>query len=220
MEKTQMQENIEAQNTSRSFNLKFGYQDKQEAEVFHREITISRRPTGADIFKATANGTDDKNADFRINLSLIASSISKFGGIEMPVPITCLYGLNEIDEGKLNDEYLLFLLGTQPETEQKVLEDNRAQLSFGIERGGVKYQIVKFGNLINGFDRIEIQKEAQSDWEYIAFKMAREVVELSTLDGSNTISTSITFAEIQAMDLTDFVTMREAESAWLDSFRD
>lgn len=211
----------ETKNFARKFNLKFGYQDKENPEVFHREVVISRRPTGADFFRAVEGGTDDKTANTRINLALIASAITSFGTLTMPTPLTVLFSLNEIDEDKLNDEYLLFLISTQPPTEQKILEDNhRAQLAFGIEREGVKYQIIEFGKLLNGFDRIKIQNEAQSDWQYTGAKIAREVVKLSTLDGSNSISGELTLAEIEAMDVTDFLVTREAESQWLNSFRD
>lgn len=205
---------------ARNFNLKFGYQDKEDSEVFHRAVEVSRRPTGADLFKAVEDGTDDRSAETRISLALIKSAISKFGEITMPVPLTVLFELNEIDERKLNDEYLLFLAGTQPATEQKILEDHRAQLAFGIERGGVQYQIVEFGKLLNGYDRMEIQDAAQNDWIFRARKLAREVVKISTLDGKKSVDGELTFAELEAMDSTDLLVLREAESQWLDSFRD
>jgi hypothetical protein len=216
------QENAETETTpkSRKFNLKFGYQDKENPEIFHREVVISRRPTGADLFRAVEDGTDGKAAQTRINLALIKSAISKFGELPMSVPITTLFSLNEIDEDKLNGEYLLFLIASQPEIEQKILENERAQLAFGIERDGVKYHVVEFGKLLNGYDRIAIQADAQNEWMFQAKKIAREVVKLSTLDGSNSVSGELTFEEIEAMDATDFLVMREAEGAWLNSFRD
>lgn len=204
---------------NRKFNLKFGYKDKENPEFFHREVVINRRPKGADILKALENGTDFNGAHEQINLALIASAISKFGDMAMPVPMTVLLSLNEIDEDKLNDEYLLFLLGTQPEEKQEVLEDKRAQLAFGIEREGVKYHVVEFGNLLSGYDRIKIHGETNSEWQFTALKIAREVVKLSTLDGSKSVSGELTIAEIEAMDWADFLVLREAESQWLDSFR-
>ena len=214
----------EAASQSRKFNLKFGYQDKEDPEMFHREVVISRRPTGADILRATENGAGFAGADTQINLALIASSISCFGALTkingMPATASILLSLNEIDEDKLNDEYLLFLIATQPKTEQKILEDKRAQLAFGIERGGVKYNIVEFGKLLNGFDRIKIQDEANGQWEYTALKMASEAVKISTLDSSQLSLGELTLDEIKAMDATDFIVLREAESQWLNSFRD
>lgn len=209
-----------SESKSRKFNLKFGYRDKETPEIVHREVEISCRPTGADFFKAVEDGTDDGAANTRINLSLIKSAITKFGDITMPVPVTVLFSLNEIDEEKLNDEYLLFLVATQPETEQKILEDNRAQLSFGIERDGVKYQIVEFGNLLNGYDRMKIQSETQDEWVFQAKKMAREVVKISTLDGAHSVDDELTFEEVEAMDVTDLLVLRETEARWLNSFRD
>lgn len=220
-----MEKDLETQSenkaaVTRRFQLKFGYQDKENPEVFHREVEISRRPTGADIFNAIENETGDAAANTRINLALIASAISKFGSMAMPVPMTTLLSLNEIDEEKLNEEYLLFLIGTQPETEQKVLEGNRAQLAFGIERDGVKYYVIEFGKLLTGYDRIAIHGETQSEARFNALKIAREVVKISTLDNSSSISGGLTLAEIEAMDGADYLLCREAESQWLNSFRD
>lgn len=205
---------------SRRFNLKYGYPDKENPEIIHRAVEINRRPTGADFFKAVEGGTDDKAANVRINLSLIASSISKFGGIRMPMPESVLLSLNEIDENRLNEEYLLFLVGTQPDTEQKVLKDKRVQLAFGIERDGVKYHIIEFGKLLNGYDRIKILDETNSEWQFQALKIAREVVKISTLDESQSVPGELTLAEIETMDVSDFLVIREAEGAWLNSFRD
>lgn len=205
---------------ARKFNLKFGYPDKENPEIIHREVVINRRPTGADFFRAVEDGTDDGAANTRINLSLIKAAITKFGDITMPVPVTVLFSLNEIDEGKLNDEYLLYLLATQPETEQMILEDQRAQLAFGIERDGVKYQIVEFGNLLTGYDRMKIQSETQNEWIFQAKKMAREVVKISTLDGVQFVAGELTFEEIEAMDATDLIVLRETEARFLNSFRD
>lgn len=209
-----------AKDLSQKFNLKFGYQDKENPEIFHREVVIARRPTGADFFKAVEDGTDDRAANTRINLALIASAISKFGSMTMPVPITALFELNEIDEDKLNDEYLLFLVATQPETEQKILEGSCAQLAFGVERDGVKYHVIEFGRLLNGYDRMEIQSVAQNDWIFEAKKIAREVVKISTLDGKKSVDGELTFEEIEAMDATDYLVLRECEAQWLNSFRD
>jgi len=206
------------ENKNRKFNLKFGYQDKENPDIFHREVVISKRPTAEDLMEILA--FDGASSDIQINLSLIAKSISVFGTLGMPVSITVLLSLNEIDENKLNEEYLMFLLSTQPETEQKVLEDNRAQLAFGIERKGVKYHTVEFGNLLNGYDRIKLSEDSQNNTEYSALKIGREVVGLSTLDGEKSVSGELTLDEIKAMDVTDFMTLREAESQWLDSFRD
>lgn len=210
----------ERKTPARKFNLKFGYPDKENAEIYHREVIISRRPTVADFFKAVEDGTDDKAANTRINLALIKSAISKFGDLTMPVPITVLFELNEIDEEKLNDEYLLFLIASQPETEQKITDATRLQLAFGIERGGVKYHIVEFGKLLNGYDRMEIQSDALNGWLFQAKKIAREVVKISTLDEAQSSPGALAFEEIEAMDATDYLVMREAEGVWLNSFRD
>lgn len=209
-----------AANITRKFNLKFGYQDKENPELIHREVIIGKRPTGADFLKAVEGGNDDKAANTRINLALIVAAITKFGDLAMPTPMTTLLSLNEIDEERLNEEYLLFLVETQPETEQKILEGNRARLAFGVTRGAVKYQIIEFGKLLDGYNRLKIQNEAQSDWHFAALKIGREVVRLSTLDGAQSAPGELTFAEIEAMDLTDFLVIRGCEAQWLDSFRD
>jgi hypothetical protein len=221
MENTNQQEqNTETKPTdfSRRFNLKFGYQDKQDKDVIHKEVVISRRPTGADFLKAADEGRGSKT---QINLSVIASTISVFGSLPaMPAPLTVLMSLCSIDREQLSREYNLYAITTQPEQEIKSLATNRLQLAFGIERDGVKYHIVEFGNLLDGYEESEAEEEAQNDTHLKALKIAREIVKLSTLDGSQSISGSLTLSEIESMDGNDFLALWEAESQWLDSFRD
>lgn len=202
-------------NFSRKFNLKFGYQDKETPEVFHREVVISRRPTGADFLKAV----EDNPEIVQYRLNLAASAISKFGSLTMPVPATALLSLNEIDRDKLSEEFETFLIQTHTGLESKVLDGNCAQLSFGITREGVKYDVVRFGYLLSGYDEINIRRESESEWHFNVLKMAREVIEIATLDGAKSAPGTLGFAEIKEMEANDLLTMREAESQWLDSFR-
>ena len=203
---------------SRSFNLKFGYKDKEDSEIIHREVVISRRPTGKDLIQIAEN---DLDADETLSsLGLVAAMISRFGKLTMPVPITVLLQLNEIDTDKLRNEFSDFLSDSTEGKEAKVLDDGRAQLAFGINREGVNYDVVEFGNLLNGYDRININKEAKNPAQFKALKIAQEVAKLSTADGSKSISGALTLAEMESLDLSDIIVLMEAESQWLDSFRD
>lgn len=204
-------------NPSRRFNLKFGYQDKEDSEIIHREVVISRRPTAKDLLKIE---DDLDSEDIQSSLEIAAATISTFGTLTMPVSMTVLLELNEVDSNKLSDEFSAFLKDSQPKKKAKILEDSRVQLANGIDRDGAKYDVVEFGNLLSGHDRIKISNEAKSAKQFKVLKIAREVTKLSTADGSKSISGTLTLAEIELLDMSDFIFLVGAESRWLNSFRD
>ncbi len=80
---------------SRTFNLKFGYQDKENVEIVHREVVISRRPTGADFLKSM---DESEGANPQFMLTMMQAASSKFGDLQMPVPMTVLLSLNWLDQ--------------------------------------------------------------------------------------------------------------------------
>lgn len=185
--------------------LKFGYQDKEDLEQFHKHVSFGRRPTAKDFMRAAE---ECGGSDIQFALALMQSAIVGFGQMTMPVPLTVLLSLNQIDREILNDAYYSFLVDTGNNTGE-ILEGGKARLAFGIERAGKKIVDVEFGKLLSGYEEIEIEREAVGIWQANALRMAKEIV----------LPTDLALAEIESLDVDDFATLRNAEEKWLDSFR-
>ena len=186
----------------RTFELKFGYPDKNEENVIHKKVTFSRRPTAREYLEASASG-EDSNTRYR--MAMVAAAMSAFGSLK-PVPPSALFELNRIDRELLFSEFMSFAAGAEHKPEQR--KTGEVKLAFGIERSGVRYDIVKFGQLLTGHDEVKIEESAETTAEETALKLAMEVVEITTCDGAKHSAGALTREEVEAMDFADFIALR------------
>ena len=195
--------------------LKFGYQDKESPGTAHTAVTFGKRATGGDVLRCAdrANGSDTQ-----YQLAMVAAAITHFGTLAMPAPLTVLLSLDEIDREQLLAAYFAFMGGADTAAAQEIAP-GKARLAFGIERDGVKYDAVEFGKRLTGYDDIEIEAEAGSEAEAVVLKRARRVVKISTADNTKTAAGGLTLAEMNALDYSDFIILKEVGDRWLDSFR-
>lgn len=200
----------------KAIELKYGYQDKENTELAHKQVEFARRPTGADFMRAMEE-TDGANPEFLF--VLMSTAISKFGEITMPVPMTVLLSLNWIDQEGLQETFYEFLGDTSGKQEAKTLEMGKVQLAFGIERDGANFDVVEFGNILNGYDQIQIRKDSATDFERSILTIGREVSRLSSSDGKRSVDGSLTLDELKKLDWEDFVSLQKAVEEWRDSFR-
>ncbi len=205
-----------AQKKVNAIELKFGYQDKENPELAHRRVEFSRRPTGADFMRAI-EATDGANPEYLFEL--MATAITKFGELPMPVPMTTLLSLNWIDQEDLQSTFFEFLGYTGAKDDAKILENGKVQLAFGVEREGVKYDTVEFGNILTGYDQIQIRKDAGTQIERDILTMGREIAAVSAADGSRKLDGGLTLDELKALDWEDFVMLKMGVEDWRDSFR-
>lgn len=186
-------------------DLKFGYEDKETPELKHRRVRFGRRPTGADFMKAAE---ESGNSDIQFSVGLMQTAIVEFGEMSLPVPLTVLLSLNQIDRELLTETYFSYLVATGADSGE-ILEDGKVRLGFGFERKNKKIFEVQFGRLLTGYDEIEIESEQISFWQANALRISKEIIS----------PTDLTVAEIEALDVDDFTLLRNAEEAWLNSFR-
>ncbi len=198
-----------------SVELQFGYEDKESPEVKHRTVVFSKRPTGADFISAIES-TNGEEPDYI--LAMMTPAISAFGHLPMPVPMTVLLSLNWRDRELLTAAFFEFL-GNTSGGEAKSLDGGKVQMSFGIERDGVKYTTVAFGAMMTAYDEIAVRKEADSVIERNVLTMGREIVKISSADGIHQIDGGLTLSELKNLDWEDFVSLQSAEESWRNSFR-
>jgi hypothetical protein len=194
-----------AEKSAHVVELKFGYEDREAPETMHRRVRFGRRPTAADFIKSAE---ECGGSDLQFALALAQSAIIEFGQLPMPVPLTVLLSLNQIDREKLTAAYFLFLGATGGENGE-ILDGGKVRLGTGFERNNKKIVDVTFGKLLNGYDEIEIERQAEGLWHGNALRMTKEI----------TAPQDLTLAEIQSLDVDDFTLLRNAEEQWLNSFR-
>lgn len=209
--------------SNKFIELPFGYQDQETPELIHRAVTFGRRSTGGDVISASdaANGSD-----LQYTLEMIGRAITKFGGMKLPVPMTVLLSLDEIDRRELRGAYFEFLSLTAENVNQASEEIKSekaavgtARLQFGFERDGVIFTTVEFGKRLTGYDEIKIESEAKSESEENVLKRAFRVSKISTADGAKSIEGAMTLDEMKSLDVADFILLQEAGEEWLNSFR-
>lgn len=191
--------------TPHSVELKFGYEDKDTPETKHRRVVFGKRPNAAEFMNAAENSS---GSDTQFSLELAQTAVVEFGEMSMPVPLTVLLSLNQIDREKLLQAYYSFLADSGTEGGAN-LGGGKVKLGVGIERGNKKIVDVEFGKLLTGYDEIDIERESTGVWNANALRMTKEI----------TSPKDLTVQEIESLDIDDFTLLRNAEEEWLNSFR-
>ncbi|HEX8177854.1 MAG TPA: hypothetical protein VF543_22385 [Pyrinomonadaceae bacterium] len=206
--------------TEQKLRLRFGY--KGPDGITHQDVVFGKRMKGADLFMMSED--DDFSQQTKRQLLMYAAAIIEFGTLRMPVPMTVLLSLNRADRFELARGYGRFL---EESAEGRKIEDvleagrvsqTKIKLAFGIERAGVNYNVVEFGNLIDGYT--ELEADDYSGWRHDCFIMGKEIVGLSQCDGQATAPGPIPLEVFEAMDAADIFALQAKETAWLNSFRD
>lgn len=201
----QPKEESKTKDFRRKFDLKFGYQDKDEPTLLHKSVVINKRPSCGDYIGALERAGD---SSLQLTLELVALSIAEFGKLTTPVPMTVLLSLNKIDRKFLVDEYNSFISETAI-SGGKIIEGGKVRLSKGFERDGKTIKDFEFGKLLTGYDEIEIEKQFSNSPKHTVLGIAKQLTNPS----------GVTLEELESLDSDDFLLLNEAEEKWLDSFR-
>ena len=204
-----------------SVTLKFGYQqkgDETEENKTHILVEFGKRPTAREFLKSAEEAD---GSDTFYQLALRAATITRFGDLPIPVPMSVLLSLNQIDRATLDAGFNDFMAATAKEKQETsgAPESGTAHLMFGLEGGGRLFEIVQFGNFLTGYQELEIEKEAGSDSgiERLLLRIAKQIK--GGVDDGKVFEGNFTAESVGKMDASDFLVLREAEDAWLNSFR-
>jgi hypothetical protein len=181
----------------------------------HRDVIIGRRVTGADLFKISDQAESEKATQQQ--LMLIQSAITGFGSIMMPVPLNVLLSLKSVDRRRLakaNNDHLR-LTGENRQTEK--LSDSRCRLAFGFNLGGQVYDVVEFGNLLDGY--AEMEADDLPGWRQACFLLGKQITRLSQSSGPATKEGPLSVEAFETLDATDIFALQGFNGEWLDSFR-
>ncbi len=202
-------------------NLKDGHVPLEgEDRTPQKRIVISRRPTGADLFRINRDEQSQLNINFE--LMMTAACITEFGNLSLPVPLGVLLKLKAYDRQALSEGRNVFLAKTLGERITESLSDEKVRLAFGLTAGGQVYDIVEFGNVLTGFDELEVERQAEKGTHDLPLLLMREIKSLSKSgdeDGAAGYSGPFDISMFEEADWLDMVALSEARQRWRNSFR-
>ncbi|MBX6772795.1 MAG: hypothetical protein IRY83_13775 [Chloroflexi bacterium] len=191
--------------------LPFGYRND---DGLHREVVIGRRLTGGDLMRIGDDPDSLRRTQF--NLLLLQAVITQFGSLRMPVPLSVLLALNQIDRETLNEAYNRFVRATAEGRSSEQLDTDTIRLAWGFERDGVRYDIVRFGRLLTGYDELEVDELI--GWRRACALLGRQIVEVRAQSGAR-FEGPVPVELFETLDAADVYALEAAASSWLDSFR-
>ena len=199
----------------KTIELLGGYQAKDGTA--HKVVTIGQRLAGKDLF---ALDTDPQAALPTQHSDLIwAKSITAFGTLKMPVPLSVLLDLDSLDRDDIGVAYNEFQLESAKGREAVFESDTVVKLAFGFEREGVVYHTVEFGPRITGRDEVAADKEGLSGAARRCFMIGRQIAQLRQSNGAATIDGPLALNWFEALDAADIVTLMGAAEIFRQSFR-
>lgn len=198
----------------KTVTLVIGYDD---GKTIHRDVELSRRLLGADLFAIDEN--PQSNLTTNHELMILAKSITKFGALRMPVPLTVLLSLDSIDRDDLLEAYNELEAEGAEGRGSEIVSDSKVRLADGIEIGGVRYDVVEFGLRIRGYDYAEADKQQLGGARKAFFLVGRQVSRLSQSDGEVAIDGPLGLELLEQFFARDLYAMRSASELWRQSFR-
>jgi hypothetical protein len=151
---------------------------------------------------------------------LLSESIVEFGTTPIPVPLTTLLQLVDIDREDLRagrDEFRKKVLGDRTIE----IRDEGVTLAFGIKLGALRYTIVEFGNRVTGKDEVSADKLGLTeDLARRLFLAGRMIKKISTPEG-NEIAGPVEYETLNSDDLDedDLWALVVSADLWRQSFR-
>ncbi|MCP9494290.1 MAG: hypothetical protein MSG64_07530 [Pyrinomonadaceae bacterium MAG19_C2-C3] len=197
-----------------TIELGFGYKAKDDATV--KRVVFGKRPTAGDQMRITDSpaivGTQTE-------LMLHRAAITEFGTLKMPVPMSVLISLNENDHEDISKGFDKFLVDTFGEREHERIDDATVRLPFGFESDGSVYDVVRFGYLLKGYDKIAIDRTRATGYRRLCMELSKQIVEISQSTGTLKIEGGVPLEMFENLDAFDLAVLSGAVDDWRDSFR-
>lgn len=179
--------------------------DPKDKGAIFREVVFGRRPTLADQLKIEANSQSALEVQEVLLYARVA--ITKFGGIRMPVPLTVLLQLDDIDREVLLEGYVEYLTDSLGERVAEPWGDNGFKLAVGLEVDGETYDVVEFTprpSPLTGHDEVKIERLHGSGLRKELALVSRETVALSQSEGDVKLDGAVAVEALECLDAYDW----------------
>ena len=192
-----------------------GYVDKKNAR--HSTVVFGQRLHGKVFFTIDEDPQSDLPTQY--NDLLLRAAITHFGALSMPVPLSVLLSLSDLDREDLSDAYNRFSIESLDGRRADFLSDNKVKLPFGYERNGLVYDIVEFGTRLTGMDSVEADRLKLGDLRRGCFLAGKQVVRLAQSEGASALEGPMLLEMFETLDVADLNAIRQGAELWRQSFR-
>jgi hypothetical protein len=200
--------------TEKIIRLHFGYERGTETL---RDVVISRRVTGSDLFRIADEGDGQSQTQFQ--LMVLQSAITKFGDLKMPVPMNVLLSLKRPDRKRIADAYdALVAETTDRASKSEKLGEGRYKLARGFDVEGTVYDVVEFGNHLTGYD--ELEADEMGGYRKVCFLIGKELTRISQSSGPAVLSGPFAVEMFEPLLAEEVFALQRFETDWYNSFRD
>ncbi|GEM_PF-2762822 len=196
-------------------HLSGGYKDTKG--VLHQRVVFGRRPTGKELFLIDSDPQARLSTQY--NDLIMRVSITAFGGLTLPVTLKVLLSLDDIDRDDLNDAYERFITESLEDRKVDYPSSDTVKLAFGYEANGLAYDLVTFGRMTTGYDRIEADRLGLDRTARICFLMGKQITKLSQSEGSSVLDGPIDLNIFERLDAIDIHALQIGAAKWKEFFR-
>jgi hypothetical protein len=188
-------------------------------------VVFGKRLRGIDLFNLDAD--PQGNIPTQYQLLIARGAVVEFGelktvdakGKPQPVPLPTLLALDTSDFEELIDAHNKFLGEGLAGREPEYTSESEVKLAFGYESEGLTYNRVRFGARTRGYDLVEADKKSYVGLKRDCFLIGKEIVQLTTDDGSSVLDGPVEIQIFEQLDGADIIALRAASFAWRNSFR-
>ncbi|OLE54591.1 MAG: hypothetical protein AUG51_07345 [Acidobacteria bacterium 13_1_20CM_3_53_8] len=193
-----------------------GYKDDKGTE--HKRVTFGHRIMVREII--TLDTDPQGNDPTQYQDLLHRASIIEFGALSMPVPLSVLLSLFDIDREDIASGYKKFQELSSAGHTSEFLSDNKVKLGWGFERNGLTYPVVKFGNRLTGMDEVAANGAKLKGIARSCFLLGRQISAIMTGDSNAKLDGPLELEWFDnLLDAADILTLLAASELWRQSFR-
>lgn len=195
-----------------------GYLEKDRKttkETLHQEVVFGKRLTVKDLRLIDSNPQAKIPTMYQ---DLVRRQmITKFGTLRTPVPLTVLLSLDSIDRDDLSLASDKFLELGRSERDFEFLSNTKVKLPFGFIIGEIEYDVVEFGNRINGNDAV--QADAYQGLSRLCFLIGRQISKISTSDNTASIEGQVSLDDFDSLDAESVPMLEVSAEIFRQTFR-
>lgn len=196
-------------------HLSGGYRDTQGTR--HQRVVFGKRPTGKELFAIDSDPQAGLSTQY--NDLIIRVSITAFGKLTMPVPLTALLALDACDRDDLNEAYERFLNESLGDRKVDFPSDEMVKLAFGYEANGLTYDVATFGQMTTGYDLVEADRLGLDRTQRACFLIGKQITRLSQSEGTSVLEGPIGLNIFERLDAIDIHALQIGAAKWKSFFR-
>lgn len=186
-------------------------------KVTHRDVTIGKRVSVGDLMLLDQDPRASSVTQY--NDLVMARMVTAFGDLKMPLALSVLLSLDEVDREDLQRAGHEFNQMTAGEITPEYGDDNSVRLAFGFKIGDDEYNRVTFGRLVTGHDQVEADRLDLAGVARECFLLGRQITKIQTDNQTVTLDGPAELESFKSLDGMSLQILRVGAVMYRTSFR-